>query len=69
MYMYLFIAELNKTVEAKIFPRKVEKPEKPIEEGGINIMDQKAGMIVWAKMQGYSLWPCKNIFLSNFRYK
>lgn len=48
----------------------VEKPEKPIEEGGIDIMDQKPGMIVWAKMPGFSLWPCTNnlrFFSKNLR--
>lgn len=59
----LFIG-LRKEAEAKNPTKKVEKliekPEKPIEEGGINIMDQKTGMIVWAKMPGYSLWPCNS---------
>ncbi|KAJ8667726.1 hypothetical protein QAD02_009389 [Eretmocerus hayati] len=49
---------LSKTVESKALPKRVEKLEKPIKEGGVNIMDQKPGMIIWAKMQGYSLWPC-----------
>ena len=53
-----FVPGINKVTEAKHRGRKIEKLEKPIEVGGINIMDQKAGMIVWAKIQGYSLWPC-----------
>ncbi|XP_058794757.1 DNA (cytosine-5)-methyltransferase 3B-like isoform X2 [Phymastichus coffea] len=48
----------KETTEVKNPTRKVEKPEKPVEEGGIDIMDQKPGMIVWAKIQGYSYWPC-----------
>lgn len=50
----------NEATEVKNLTRKIEKPEKSVEEGGIDIMDQKPGMIVWAKMQGYSLWPCNN---------
>ncbi|XP_008204446.1 DNA (cytosine-5)-methyltransferase 3B isoform X1 [Nasonia vitripennis] len=49
---------LCKAFEPKNLIKKIEKFEKPIEKGGINIVDQKYGMIVWAKMQGYSWWPC-----------
>ncbi|KAL7287500.1 hypothetical protein TKK_0018334 [Trichogramma kaykai] len=49
---------LNKTLEVKNVQRKkIEKPEF-IGPGGIDIADQKPGMIVWAKWPGYSYWPC-----------
>ncbi|KAJ8674482.1 hypothetical protein QAD02_005744 [Eretmocerus hayati] len=40
------------------FSKRLEELEEPVEEGGINIIDQKTGRIVWCKLEGYNLWPC-----------
>ncbi|KAJ8685718.1 hypothetical protein QAD02_021511 [Eretmocerus hayati] len=40
------------------FSKRLGELEEPVEEGGINIIDQKTGRIVWCKLEGYNLWSC-----------
>ncbi|KAJ8676182.1 hypothetical protein QAD02_011968 [Eretmocerus hayati] len=42
----------------KISPTEDVRPEQCTKQGGIDIEDQVLGMVVWGKIQGYSLWPC-----------
>ncbi|KAJ8669212.1 hypothetical protein QAD02_000471 [Eretmocerus hayati] len=49
---------MSKSAETKQPTEETENREKPLNESAMNILNQRPGMIVWAKIPRCGLWPC-----------